>query len=100
MHVLIMSQSPTDFWLNTFPITQVFDTPNLISSVASYSEQQPEQSKQLDKRGATGGAESVLFLRVQAAASYYSTNRTLMEHPQPVDVDISKSERQSTISNS
>jgi hypothetical protein len=35
--------------------------------------------------------QSVLFLRVQAAASYYSANRTLMEHPEPVDVDISTS---------
>ena len=33
--------------------------------------------------------ESVLFLRIQAAASYYSTNRTLMDYPLPVDVDIS-----------
>jgi hypothetical protein len=30
----------------------------------------------------------VLFLRVQAAASYYTANRTLMDHPEPVDVDI------------
>jgi hypothetical protein len=38
---------------------------------------------------APSAAQSVLFLRIQAAASYYSTNRTLMEHPEPVDVDIS-----------
>lgn len=35
--------------------------------------------------------ESLLYLRVQAAASYYSTNRTLMGFPPPVDVDISTS---------
>ena len=33
-------------------------------------------------------AQSVLFLRIQAAASYYTTNRALMERPEPVDVDI------------
>ncbi|KAJ4402412.1 hypothetical protein N0V91_007277 [Didymella pomorum] len=33
-------------------------------------------------------ATSLLFLRVQAAASYYSTDRTLMDYPPPVDVDI------------
>ena len=32
--------------------------------------------------------ESILLLRIQAAASYYSSNRTLMEHPPLVDVDI------------
>jgi hypothetical protein len=84
-------QQPTDFWLDTYPITRVFDTPDLISSLAQYSEKlQDHILQELDSRGAASeGAESVLFLRIQAAASYYSTNRTLMEHPLPVDVDIS-----------
>ena len=86
-------QSPTDFWLDTYPITQVFDNPALLSSLASYSERQSGPDL-LDKRRTTTGAESVLFLRVQAAASYFSTNRTLMEQPQPVDVDISEFECQ------
>ncbi|KAH8701186.1 hypothetical protein GQ44DRAFT_632396, partial [Phaeosphaeriaceae sp. PMI808] len=36
-------------------------------------------------------AQSVVLLRIQAAASYYSTNRTLMEIPELVDVDITPS---------
>jgi len=31
---------------------------------------------------------SVLFLRIIAAADYYTTNKTLMQHVPPVDVDI------------
>jgi hypothetical protein len=70
----------------------VFDTPGLISSLAQYSEQllEPDVEKRpLHKPVAPLAAQSVLFLRIQAAASYYSTNRTLMEYPEPLDVDIS-----------
>ena len=31
---------------------------------------------------------SLLFLRIIAAADYYTTNKTLMQHVPPVDVDI------------
>jgi hypothetical protein len=81
-------QQPTDFWL---PITHVFDTPELIASLAQYSEKRQEHGLQeQDHKGTEFVAtESVLFLRIQAAASYYSTNRTLMDYPLPVDVDIS-----------
>lgn len=70
----------------------MFDTPLLIQSLAHYSEQLPDTKR---KEGpplnleASPVAQSLLLLRVQAAASYYSTNRTLMDFPQPVDADIS-----------
>ncbi|KAF2710930.1 hypothetical protein K504DRAFT_238935 [Pleomassaria siparia CBS 279.74] len=82
---------PTDFWLDTYSIAHVFDTPDLISSLARYSEKRKEAKL-------TDGAflsehpppqvQSTLFLRVQAAASYYSNNQTLMEYPPAVHVDI------------
>ncbi|KAF1926590.1 uncharacterized protein M421DRAFT_211157 [Didymella exigua CBS 183.55] len=83
-------QSPTDFWLDTYTITQVFDTPELVASLAAYTERlsQPESDISTEKTKANRGEQSLLFLRVQAAASYYSTNRTLMDYPPPVDVDI------------
>jgi len=68
----------------------VFETPGLIASLASYSDKR--QVLDLDRPEYSSDdvqlSESLLFLRVQAAASYYSSNRTLMEHPLPVDVDI------------
>ncbi|KAJ4289747.1 hypothetical protein N0V90_011077 [Kalmusia sp. IMI 367209] len=83
-------EQPTDFWLDTFHITEVFDTPDLISSLAEYSEQR--QTSQLQTQGyiadGSATAQSILLLRIQAAASYYSTNKTLMAYPSPVDVDI------------
>ena len=33
-------------------------------------------------------ANSILFLQIFAAADYYSSNKTLMEHVPPVNVDI------------
>jgi hypothetical protein len=84
------SQQPTHFWLDTYSIAHVFDTPTLISFLAEYSDKR--QVSKSDKAGTlrdeAAPAESILFLRVQAAAAYYSLNRTLMEHPLPVDVDI------------
>ncbi|KAF3041529.1 hypothetical protein E8E12_005389 [Didymella heteroderae] len=80
--------SPTDFWLETFTIAQVFDTPELISSLAAYSEQLLPPRSFPNAGKPDGSKQSLLFLRVQAAASYYSTNQTLMDYPPPVDVDI------------
>ncbi|KAF2878322.1 hypothetical protein BDV95DRAFT_478548 [Massariosphaeria phaeospora] len=81
---------PTDFWLDTYSVTHVLDTPNLLSSLALYSEQR--QPNSLDALAPSNEAplapQSVLFLRVQAAASYYSNNQTLMKFPPPVDADI------------
>ncbi|KAJ6193889.1 hypothetical protein J3E72DRAFT_250839 [Bipolaris maydis] len=78
---------PTDFWLDTYTLGHVLNTPGLKASLVRYSQQD-----QLDDHKGTGAdldaPESALLLRLQAAASYYSTNRTLMLHPPPVDVDI------------
>lgn len=90
VRLLTDAQQPTDFWLDTFSITHVFDTPELVSSLAGYSDR--VRTSPPRKLGRTADesstAQSVLFLRVQAAASYYSTNKTLMERPPQVDVDI------------
>jgi hypothetical protein len=88
--LLTFGKQPTDFWLDTYSIAHVFDTPSLIASLADYSDKR--QALEIDSpvyaKGDVPLSESVLLLRVQAAASYYSLNRTLMEHPLPVDVDI------------
>jgi len=38
--------------------------------------------------GETERHASALFLEILAVADYFTTNVTLMQHPQPVDVDI------------
>ncbi|OCK78114.1 hypothetical protein K432DRAFT_406743 [Lepidopterella palustris CBS 459.81] len=82
---------PTQFWLDVHQITEVFETPLLISSLAIYSEQRQDLSLEdpdYGKQDSSTISASVLFLRVHSAADYYSSNRTLMEYPPAVDVDI------------
>lgn len=69
----------------------MFDSPELVSSLAQYSELRPDPQTPGALFQDKDTSQSLLFLRIQAAASYYSTNRTLMESPPPVDVDISAS---------
>jgi hypothetical protein len=78
----------------------VFDSPELITSLATYSEtRQPEGESHEDNipnisrsfkrlEHETDKLQSVLLLQILAAADYYTTNRTLMEHVPPVFVDI------------
>ncbi|KAF2168134.1 hypothetical protein M409DRAFT_53447 [Zasmidium cellare ATCC 36951] len=80
---------PTEFWLNVYNISHVFDSPYLIQSLAGFAElqvsQPPAEDNALKPEYSTG---TILFLHVQAAADYFTTNKTLMQHPEPVDVDI------------
>jgi len=64
----------------------------LIQSLATFSEAQQsrDESKSSTSEHSSGSDtdESLLFLRVQAAADFFTSNTTLMSHPEPVDVDI------------
>lgn len=91
--LLTPPQQPTSFWLDLHPVTKVFETPELIAALASYSESIPDSRPiaadgRLDSPGDTSA--SLLFLRIQAAADFYSTNKTLMRSPPDVKVDISR----------
>lgn len=71
-------------------MSEAFATPELIASLSNYSEGRQGIPSESQSIKATGGETraSVLFLRIIAAADYYSTNKTLMLHVPPVDVDI------------
>ncbi|KAK4504941.1 hypothetical protein PRZ48_002904 [Zasmidium cellare] len=81
---------PTEFWLDVYNISHVFDTPHLIQSLAGFAELQASQPPAEDNDALKPGYSkgTVLFLHVQAAADYFTTNKTLMQHPELVDVDI------------
>ncbi|CAK1361499.1 uncharacterized protein RHO25_004921 [Cercospora beticola] len=78
---------PTEFWLETFNLSHVFGTPHLIQSLAAFAEQQAPPAAGV-KTSEEVSTSSILFLRLQAAADYFTTNKDLMSHPQLVDVDI------------
>jgi hypothetical protein len=71
----------------------VFGTPELVTSLAKYSEtKQPTEESTKKALPQTSEEhellQSRLFLQVFTAADYYTMNTTLMEHVPPVLVDI------------
>ncbi|KAE8449705.1 hypothetical protein EG329_007480 [Mollisiaceae sp. DMI_Dod_QoI] len=96
-----VKQQPTSFRLETYDLATVFETPELITSLAQYSEaRQPDlldaesQKPNVAKRETSykhtpkATSSSSLFIQVFAAADYYTLNKTLMENVPPVFVDI------------
>jgi hypothetical protein len=93
-------QQPTSFRLNTYELPLVFDTPELITSLALYSESRQPQLDPIEaqkpiistaykkSKHIYDEVSSTLFLQIFAAADYYTMNQTLMEHVPPVFVDI------------
>lgn len=65
----------------------MFDTPELIQALAAYAEE-PTRKRPEPSRSSARSKESVLFLRVRAAADFFTTNKELMSSPPPVDVDL------------
>lgn len=79
---------PTNFRLDIYNVTHVFDTPDLITSLAAFSEDETRQyPSKLDGK-LSAGQHSLLFLRVQSAADFFTANKTLMQNPPDVTVDI------------
>jgi hypothetical protein len=81
---------PTDFWLNTYTLNHVFETPDLVASLAinELGDKLSWASAGYLPESNSAAPESLLLLRIQSAASFYSSNRTLMSNPPLVDVDI------------
>ncbi|KAI1132197.1 hypothetical protein F5Y10DRAFT_7064 [Nemania abortiva] len=83
---------PTVFKLEAYELETVFSTPELTSELSAYAsklqaniEHNVAASLQPPGLGTEG---SVLLLRIDAAADFYTTNRTLMKNVPPVFVDI------------
>ncbi|KAJ5357506.1 hypothetical protein N7541_004664 [Penicillium brevicompactum] len=90
-------EQPTSFTLTTYPLSKTIEDTSLLSSLSIYTSARlaslasqpqantPKVKKSLDTAPTSN---SVLFLRVQAAADYFSTNQTLMRDVPPVAVDL------------
>jgi hypothetical protein len=75
-----------------FKVTTVFETPTLLQDLGTYAEEGQGLRVVEDLEGLgepSASKQSALFLRIQSAASFYTNNKDLMQHPPPVDVDIS-----------
>jgi hypothetical protein len=99
---LTPSQQPTAFSLETFTLTDVFNEPALIGSLTTYAYAREaeiddqEHQKLVARRAfqspvsasATEIRASILFLRIFAAADYYTRDKWLMDNVPPVLVDV------------
>lgn len=95
-------QQPTAFSLHTYTLSQVFDEPELLGSLSAYAYARQAEIDDLERQrlvarrapqtsssaNPTAPRISVLFLRIFAAADYYTLDKDLMENVQPVLVDI------------
>lgn len=76
--------------MDTYEIETVFGSSDLVLSLAQFaSSQRAGQDIVEEKRTIMhDNISSMLFLRIQAAADYYTMNQTLMQEVPPVYVDI------------
>ncbi|KAK2041625.1 hypothetical protein LZ31DRAFT_556715 [Colletotrichum somersetense] len=94
LRVCWAATQPTAFTLDVFELSTVWDTPELISSLATYAfSRQLEQDNsgaedEPTQRKKHGHEASLLFLRVLAAADYFTDNATLIAQAEPVSVDL------------
>lgn len=72
-------QQPTDFTLDLFTPDQVLRDSALLEGILAY----PQDGAVQEISG------SKLYLRVLAKTAYVSSQKSRMENPEPVDVDIS-----------
>ncbi|KAJ5542401.1 hypothetical protein N7535_004821 [Penicillium sp. DV-2018c] len=104
VRVCWLATQPTSFTLTTFPLSTAVEDTALLSSLSMYTASRlamldPQlQANTIPRRASLRGSkgrrdpaptsDSVLFLRVRAAADYFSPEQSLMENVPPVAVDI------------
>ncbi|KAL1958359.1 hypothetical protein VTO42DRAFT_4676 [Malbranchea cinnamomea] len=92
-----LATQPTAFYLNTYTLSEILDSPSLRSSLTASpaakdepSTLQEESYERQSSLGSAGGqpSSSSLLLLVEAAADYFTLNETLMASVPPVQTDI------------
>ncbi|PLB45211.1 hypothetical protein P170DRAFT_440357 [Aspergillus steynii IBT 23096] len=87
-----LATQPTDFTLDTYTVPDAIEDPILFSSIGVYSSARMAEYPPQDMVPRSGSvsptSDSVLFLRIRAAADYYSLDSSLMESVPPVRADI------------
>lgn len=93
-HARCKTQDPTSFSLDVYEPKAVWATPELMQSLTGYASASPADPVTGEtKPGARQSSprkeeQSLLLLRVQAAANYFTDDFGLMTHPPPVLVDL------------
>jgi len=85
------AQEPTLFALDSYELDTVWDTPELIQSLAEHAASRQPANESDDKPPSNeSGARkaSVLLVHIRAAADYFVDDVELMKNPPPVLVDL------------
>ncbi|BCS18967.1 uncharacterized protein APUU_11795S [Aspergillus puulaauensis] len=95
-----LATQPTEFTLSAYTLPEIIEDRALLSAISLYSSSQlatspPQAATTPIRRGRRSAvadsepsADSVLFLRISAAADYFSLDQTLMENVPPVLADV------------
>lgn len=86
-------KQPTSFSLDVFTLDEVFNTPSVLISLAVYSESRQNHHFVIENPHLAStiiDPVSILFLKIEATADYFTNNKTLMRNVPLVNVDISK----------
>ncbi|GJN74225.1 hypothetical protein VFPFJ_07100 [Purpureocillium lilacinum] len=90
-HVSWAANEPTLFALDSYELDTVWDTPELIQSLAEHAASRQPANESDDKPPSNeSGARkaSVLLVHIRAAADYFVDDVELMKNPPPVLVDL------------
>ncbi|KAM0209871.1 hypothetical protein ACHAPA_009346 [Fusarium lateritium] len=83
---------PTGFELNVYEVDTVWQTPELIQSLAGYAFSRQDQETELHEEPPREGERerdaSLLLLHIKASADYFTDDVALMKDPPPVLVDL------------
>lgn len=87
---------PTSFHMQEFEIPIVFQTPELVTSLANFTDtaiqealkEYPESDISTFAGQARERDSSMLLLQIHSAADYYTMDKAMMDHAPPVFVDI------------
>ncbi|KAL5052105.1 hypothetical protein BDW71DRAFT_5326 [Aspergillus fruticulosus] len=86
-----LATQPTAFTLSTYTIAEALENRALLDAINSYSSAAAMPNRQGETPAVAGTAsepDSVLLLRISAAADYFSLDQELMENVPPVLADI------------
>jgi hypothetical protein len=83
---------PTGFVLDVFELDTVWETPELIQSLADYAFSRQGDGTELNEESPQTGEKerkaSLLLLQIKASADYFTDDKSLMKNPPPVLVDL------------
>jgi hypothetical protein len=85
-------QQPTGFEMDVYELDTVWQTPELIQSLAGYAfsrqVQETELHEEPPQQGEREREASLLLLHIKASADYFTDDAALMKNPTPVLVDL------------